>query len=149
MWTQLPPEKKGTPTATQFLAYVYYGQTAGWMKTPLRTEVPRPRPRCVRRGPSSPRKGHSSPLPLFGPCLLWPRSPISTTPEHLRCIFGFKDPQFCAQHTILTCHFDSQIQRFCTRVGHDRFWQGWAQIAVGAAQARARVAEPYLSLIHI
>jgi len=27
-------------------------------------------------------KGHSSP-PLFGPCLLWPRSPISATAELL------------------------------------------------------------------
>jgi len=46
---------------------------------------PRPRPHCIRRGPqtpSSPRKGHSS-RPLFGPCLLWPRSPISTTAELL------------------------------------------------------------------
>ena len=39
MGTQLPPEKKGTPTPTQFLAHVYCGQTAGWMKTPLSTEV--------------------------------------------------------------------------------------------------------------
>ena len=30
----------------------------------------------------SQRKGHSSP-PLFGPCLLWPRSPISATAELL------------------------------------------------------------------
>jgi len=29
-----------------------------------------------------PRKGHSSPL-LFGPCLLWPQSPISATAELL------------------------------------------------------------------
>jgi len=29
-----------------------------------------------------PRKGHSSP-PLFGPCLLWPLSPISATAELL------------------------------------------------------------------
>jgi len=43
---------------------------------------PRPRPHCTRRGPSSPRKGHSSPLFLAhvycGPCLL---SPISATAE--------------------------------------------------------------------
>jgi len=32
--------KKGTPTLTQFLAHVYYcGQMAGWMNTPLGTEV--------------------------------------------------------------------------------------------------------------
>jgi len=30
----------------------------------------------------SPRKGLSSP-PLFGPCLLWPRSPMSATDELL------------------------------------------------------------------
>jgi len=28
---------------------------------------PRPRPHCVRRGPSSARKGHSSPPPSFRP----------------------------------------------------------------------------------
>jgi len=33
------PRKKGTPIPTQFLAYVYFGQTPGWMKTPLGTEV--------------------------------------------------------------------------------------------------------------
>jgi len=30
----------------------------------------RPRPHCIRLGPSSPRKGHVP--PLFDPCLLWP-----------------------------------------------------------------------------
>jgi len=47
-----PPEKRAQPP-THFLAHVYYGQTAGWMKTPIGTEVdigP------VRRGSSSPRK---------------------------------------------------------------------------------------------
>jgi len=33
-----PPEKKDT-APTQFVAHVYCGQTAGWMKTPLGTEV--------------------------------------------------------------------------------------------------------------
>ena len=40
------------------------------------------RPHCIRRVPSAPRKGHSTPPPL-GPCLLWPRSPISATAELL------------------------------------------------------------------
>jgi len=31
--------EKGHTHPTQFLAHVYVGQTAGWMKTPLRTEV--------------------------------------------------------------------------------------------------------------
>ena len=43
---------------------------------------PRPRPLCIRRIPSYWRKRHSSP-PLFGPCLLWPRPPISATAELL------------------------------------------------------------------
>ena len=30
---------EGTPTTIQFLAYVYCGQMAGWMNTPLGTEV--------------------------------------------------------------------------------------------------------------
>ena len=38
MGTQLP-QKKGHAHPTQFLAHVYYGQMAGWMKTPLGTEV--------------------------------------------------------------------------------------------------------------
>jgi len=33
------PNKKGTPTATQFLAHAYCGQTAGWIKMPLGAEV--------------------------------------------------------------------------------------------------------------
>ena len=33
------PQKKGTPTPIQLLAHVYCGQTAGWMKMPLGTEV--------------------------------------------------------------------------------------------------------------
>jgi len=33
------PRTGGTPTTTQFLARVYCGQTAAWMKTPLGTEV--------------------------------------------------------------------------------------------------------------
>ena len=33
------PRIEGTPTTAQFLAHVYCGQTAGWMKTPLGAEV--------------------------------------------------------------------------------------------------------------
>jgi len=130
MGTQLPPEK-GHIHPTQFLvAHVYCGQTAGWIKMPLGTEVnldpgdvvldgvaaPPERahpqfsvhvycgqmarwmktllgtdvdlgPGHIVLGPSSPQKGHSSPPPFFGLCLLWPRSPISATAEllfHLR-----------------------------------------------------------------
>ena len=33
------PQKKGHTQSNQFLAHVYCGQMAGWMKTPLDTEV--------------------------------------------------------------------------------------------------------------
>jgi len=39
MGTQLPPEKRSHPPLTQFLAHVYCGQMAGWMNSPLGTEV--------------------------------------------------------------------------------------------------------------
>jgi len=39
---------------------------------------PRPRPPCTRRGPSSRERGTAA-----SPCLLWPRSPISSTVELL------------------------------------------------------------------
>jgi len=38
-WDPATPRKKGTPTPTQFLAHVYCGQTAVWIKMPLSTEV--------------------------------------------------------------------------------------------------------------
>jgi len=67
-----------------FSVHVYCGQTAGRMKTPWYGSRPRPRPHCVRRGPCmSPAKGAQQPAPLFGPCILWPRSPISATTEFL------------------------------------------------------------------
>jgi len=49
---------------------------------------PRPRPTryCVRCGPSYPQKKvHTHLHPIFGPCLLWPRSPIAATAELLLC----------------------------------------------------------------
>jgi len=69
---------------------------AEWMKTPLGTEVD------LRAGhighmlggfPALRERGTAS--PLLGPCLLWPRSPISATAELL-----FKmmcNIMFCAQ----------------------------------------------------
>jgi len=72
------PRKRGTPTPTQFLANVYRGQMAGWMKRPLGTEVDLDSGHIVLDG---------VPEELFGPCLLWPRSPISATAELLLCLF--------------------------------------------------------------
>jgi len=75
------PRKRHTHP-TQFLAHVYCGQMAGWMKTPLGTEVDLGADHIVLDGVSAPAKGAQQP-PLFGPCLLWPRSPISATAELL------------------------------------------------------------------
>ena len=66
MWTQLPPEKGHTHT-TQFLAHVYCGQMAGWMKTPLGTEVDLGPGHIVLDGVTAPSKGAQQPPPCFRP----------------------------------------------------------------------------------
>ena len=55
------------------------------MNMPLSTEVDLSLGHIVLDGEpaSSPHKGHSGPSPVFGPCLLWPWSPISTSVELL------------------------------------------------------------------
>ena len=81
------PRKKGTPTTTQFLAHVYCGQTAGWMKMPRGMEVGLGPGHIVLDGVTAIReRGTAAPPPLFGPCPLWPRSPISATAELLLII---------------------------------------------------------------
>ena len=75
--------EKGHSHSTQFLAHVYCGQMAGWMKTPLGTEVDLGPGHIVLHGVPAPAKGAQQPFPLFGPCLLWPRSPILATAELL------------------------------------------------------------------
>jgi len=60
MWTQLPPEK-GHTHPTQFLAHVYCGQMAAWMKTPLRTEVNLSPGHTVLDGVLPPTKGAQQP----------------------------------------------------------------------------------------
>jgi len=77
------PRKRGTPTSTQFLAHVYCGQMAGWMKTALGMEVELGPGHIVLDGVPGPPKGAQQPPPLFGSCLLWPRSPISAIAELL------------------------------------------------------------------
>jgi len=81
-WDPVTSRKKGTRTPTDFLAHVYFGQTAGWMKTPLVTEVDLGTGHIVLHMVTAVRgKGHSS--PPSRPYLLWPRSPISATAELL------------------------------------------------------------------
>jgi len=82
MGTQLPSIKKGTAPTQSVVAHVYCGQTAGWMKTPLSTEVDLGPGHIVLDGDPAPRERAQQP-PLCGPCLLWPRSPISATAELL------------------------------------------------------------------
>jgi len=54
------------------------------MKTPLSMEVDLGPGHVVLDGVPAPRKrGTAAPFPLFGPCLLWPQSPISATAERL------------------------------------------------------------------
>jgi len=67
MGTQLPL-KRGT--AAHFLAHVYCGQTAEWIKMPLGTKVGLgPGHIVLDINPAPPKEGQP---PIFGPCLLWP-----------------------------------------------------------------------------
>jgi len=65
------PQKKGHTHPTRFLAHVYCGQMAVWMKTPLGTKVDLGPDHIVLDGIPAPAKGAQQP-PLFSPCLLWP-----------------------------------------------------------------------------
>jgi len=78
-----------SPTAAQppqFSANVRCSQTAGWTKMALGVEVGLDPGDFVFDGdPATPEKGTPTgpPHPIFDPCLLWPRSPISATAELL------------------------------------------------------------------
>jgi len=82
MGTQLPLAKKGQ--SPQFSVHGYCGETAGWIKMALGMEVGLSPGHIVLDGDPAPRKkGTAAASHLFGPCLLWPRSPISATAELL------------------------------------------------------------------
>ena len=73
----------------------------------------RPRPHCIRRCPNSPQKGHSNPPPRpFGPCLLWPRSPISLVSS---CTNGRPKNEY--KMSTLHLHREEHIQK-TTRSTH-------------------------------
>jgi len=69
----------------RFLSYlsvtlVCCGQTVGWIKVPLGTEVGLGPGDIVLDGDTAPpprEKGHNSHPPLFGQCLLWPYGRLS------------------------------------------------------------------------
>jgi len=79
MWTKLPPEK-GHTHPTQFLAHVYCGQAAGWMKMPLGTEVDLGPGDIVLDGVPAPAKVAQQPLPLFSA-----RSVVATVAHLIYC----------------------------------------------------------------
>jgi len=60
MWTSYPQKKAQTHPA-QFLAHVYCGQMAGWMKTLLGTEVDLGPGHIVLDGVPAPAKGAQQP----------------------------------------------------------------------------------------
>ena len=82
MGTQLPQEQRAHHLHPVFGPCLLWQN--GWMDKDATWygSRPRPRPHCIRRGPSSARNGHRAPH-LFGPCLLWPRSPMWATAELL------------------------------------------------------------------
>jgi len=100
------PRKRAHPA--QFLVHVYCGQMAGWMKTPLGTELDLGPGDIVLDGVPAPAKGAQQP-PLFGQCLLWPRSPISATAELLfvirpRCSSAYADASYCHRRSsVMVC----------------------------------------------
>jgi len=48
------------------------GQTVGWIKIPLGTEVGLVPGDIVLRGDPAPRRKEAAAAPTFGPCLFWP-----------------------------------------------------------------------------
>ena len=71
--TQVLQHRDTAPS--QFSAHVCCGQTAGWIKMPLGTEV-HLGPYCVKWGPISPTERGTA-APLLGLCLLWPNARLS------------------------------------------------------------------------
>ena len=66
-WGRTSRQKKGHSPATQFVAYIYCGQTAGWMKTPLGTEVDIGAGHIVLDGFPALRERGITPPPSFRP----------------------------------------------------------------------------------
>jgi len=65
------------PLSRLSVTLVYCGQTVGWIKMPLGTEIGLSLGDVLDGDPAAPNgKGHSSP-PLFGPCLSWPNGSIN------------------------------------------------------------------------
>jgi len=63
--------RKGAQQPRPLLAYVYCGQTAGWIKIPLGTDIGLGLGDVLDVDPAPPTAAPST----FGPCLLWPNGP--------------------------------------------------------------------------
>jgi len=80
MGTQLPP-KKGTPTPIEVLAHVYCGQTAGWIKVLLDTEVNLGPGDVVLDGVAAPIRGTGPQFSVHvycGQMAGWVKTPLGT-----------------------------------------------------------------------
>jgi len=118
----------------------------------------RPRPHCIRPGPSSPRKGHIA-APLFGTCLLWSWSPISATagllfticyslnfldhgPFHLiidllKCDFS----RNCTSDDDHCCRTDEKFSDYCREGLYNKNWHDF-QLSQYHGTSRDPFAEP-------
>ena len=96
------PSPKGD--SPQFSAHVRWGQSAGWIKMPLGTVVNLAPGDVVLDGVRASQTG-TAVSPLFGPCLLWPRSPISATAELLWCFTCMTD--CCVVLFYISCRISS------------------------------------------
>jgi len=81
------PQKKGISTPPNFWRMsIVHDQMAGWMKTPLDTEVDRgPGHIYILDGVPAPAEWPAQQPPSLRP-MLWPRSPISATAELLNLV---------------------------------------------------------------
>jgi len=103
MGTQLPPEKRHTHHHPIFGACLLWPNSRMDEDATWYGSRPRPRPYCIRRGHSCPRKGHSS-LPLFSAhvycghgrlsqLLLSSCLPLESIQSHSPCLYtAYKKP---------------------------------------------------------
>jgi len=81
MGIQLPLKRGAAPLT--FLAHVYCGQMAGWIKMPVGTQVDLGSGHIVLDEDPAPPKGAQQPPSFWPMSILAKRSQISATAEHL------------------------------------------------------------------
>jgi len=123
-----PLPKKGTEPPPQFTAYVYCGQTAGWIKVALGVEVGLDPGHIVQDGNPAPLPKKGAEPPIFGPFLLWPNGWMHQDatwyggrpqPRQLLCSMGTQLPQkkghiHPTQFLVHICCGQTSRQRYCT-----------------------------------